>query len=349
MTYEETYSRAFRDILRIVGRGKKLQRDLTREEAREAMTLILTDSTVSQAQIGGFMVTMRVKEETSEEIIGFTQGVRDVMLDFPKPDVENLVDIALPYNGKTRNLQTGVAAAIALAACGVPVLLHGADHIPTKDGIAPLNLLRALGYSADSPPDLVKESIERTNFGILNIEHLLPQWTALTPLRHHFGIRTFMNSVEKLFNPADAPHHISGFYHSAYLNRMADCLPAENSWIVQGDEGSIDIRLGKKTRVYQAQGDEMVEFMLDAANYGFPDEADLATHPDPNLHADAIRKALAGEHGAAFDQIALTTAVLLWMLQRVPNIHDGLAITNEKLSSGQAISVLKAAQPIAGY
>jgi anthranilate phosphoribosyltransferase len=348
MSNREKHSAAFRDILKIVGRGKKLQRDLTREEAREAMHYLLSDA-VSDAQIGGFLVTMRVKEETSEEIIGFTQAAHDAMEAFPKPDVDGLVDIALPYNGKSRNLQTGIAATIVLAAIGVPVLLHGADNIPTKNGIAPLNLLRTLGYPADMPPEGIKQSIEQSNFGVLNIEHILPQWTALTPIRHHFGVRTLMNSVEKMFNPADAPHHISGFYHSAYLNRMADCLPAENSWIVQGDEGSIDIRLGKKTRVYQAQGDEMVEFMLDAANYGFPDEADLATHPDPNLHADAIRKALAGEHGAAFDQIALTTAVLLWMLQRVPNIHDGLAITNEKLSSGQAISVLKAAQPIAGY
>lgn len=347
MSNRDKHSAAFRDILKIIGRGKKLQRDLTREEACEAMRLLLSDS-VSDAQIGAFLVTMRVKEETSEEIVGFTQGARDVMRAFPKPDVEGLVDIALPYNGKSRNLQTGVASAILLAALGVPVLLHGADQIPTKNGIAALNLLRTLGYPADMPPEAIKQSIERSNFGVLNIEHVMPQWTALTPIRHHFGVRTLMNSVEKLFNPADAPHHVSGFYHSAYLNRMADCLPATNSWIVQGDEGSIDIRPGKKTRIYQAQGDEMVEFMIDAAEYGFADEVDLATHPDPNLHADAIRKVLGGEHGAAFEQTALTTAVLLWMLKRVESIHDGLAIASEKLSSGQALSVLKPKEPIAG-
>jgi anthranilate phosphoribosyltransferase len=198
-------------------------------------------------------------------------------------------------------------------------------------------------------PETVKQSIEQTNFGVLNIEHILPQWTALTPLRHHFGVRTLMNSVEKLLNPADAEHHISGFYHSAYLNRMADCLPAKNSWIVQGDEGSIDIRLGKKTRVYQAYNNEMVETMIDASDYGFPDEADLTTHPDPNLHADAIRKALAGEISPATHQIALTTAVLLWMLNQVEDVQSGLEIAYEKLHSGQALSILKTVQPIAGY
>ncbi|MEO1165379.1 MAG: anthranilate phosphoribosyltransferase [Chloroflexota bacterium] len=337
----------FRELLRVVGRGRKLQRDYTREEACEIMRLMLTDKAVSDAQIGGFLVTMRVKEETADEIIGFTQAVREVMQPFPKPDVKGLVDFALPYNGKTRNLQTGIGAFLVLAAAGVPVLVHGADHIPTKNGIAVLNLLRTIGYPADMPPEQVKQSIEQTNFGVLNVEHILPQWTALTPLRHHFGVRTLMNTVEKLINPADAPYHVSGFYHSSYLIRMATCLPAPNSWITQGDEGSIDIRVGKKTRVYKAVGEDMVEHMLDASDYGYPDEADLSMPVDPNAHADALRETLAGKAGAAYDQIALTSAVLLWMLDRVPDIHAGLSIAKQHLDSQQALAVLQAAHQFA--
>src|SRR5690606_35322004 len=112
---------------------------------------------------------------------------RDAMVPFPKPNVEGLLDIAMPYNGKTRNLQTGVAVGLVLAALGVPVLMHGADDIPTKNGIALLNLMRSLGYPADLPPDEVSRSIEQTNFGVLNIEHLLPEWTNLSEMRHHFG------------------------------------------------------------------------------------------------------------------------------------------------------------------
>jgi sulfite reductase (ferredoxin) len=334
----------FRELLRIIGRGRKLQRDLTTEEAHQAMRLMLSGQ-VSDAQIGGFLVTMRVKEETADEIRGFAQAMREAMKPFPAPQVEGLVDLALPYNGKTRSLQTGVAAALVLAAAGCPVLLHGADDIPTKNGIAVLNLLRTLGYPADMSVDGVRRSIERTCFGVLNIEHVLPQWTALTPLRHHFGVRTLMNTVEKLINLASAPFHISGFYHGAYLARLATCLPAPTAWIVQGDEGSIDIRPGKKTRIYRAQGERMVEVMIDAADYGFPDEADLTTPIDPNAHAEQIRRALRGEPGGAFDQIALTAAVLLWMVGRVPDIHTGLAVARQQLINGQALAVLQAAQP----
>lgn len=339
-------SEAFRDLLRIIGRGRKLQRDFTEEEACQAMKLMLGNQ-VSDAQIGALLVTMRVKEETAEEIRGFVHGARDLMEPFPLPKVDNLVDIALPYNGKTRNLQTGVVACLVLAAAGVPVLLHGADNIPTKNGIAVLNVLRTLGYPADLPPNQVGQTIEQVNFGVLNIEHVLPQWTALTPIRHHFGVRTLMNTVEKFFNPANASWHISGFYHSAYLNRMTPCLPAPNSWIIQGDEGSIDIRPGKKTRVYRPDGEEMTEIMLDAADYGYPDEVDLSAPVDPNVHAEMLKRALNGETGAAFDQIVLTAATVLWMLNRVADIQSGIEIAKEQLINRKALAVLQAAHDFA--
>lgn len=339
-------SEAFRDLLRIIGRGRKLQRDFTEEEACQAIKLMLGNQ-VSDAQIGALLVTMRVKEETAEEIRGFVHGARQLMQSFPLPIVQNLVDIALPYNGKTRNLQTGVVACLVLAAAGVPVLLHGADNIPTKNGIAVLNVLRTLGYPADFPPEQIRQAIEQTNFGVLNIEHVLPQWTELTPIRHHFGVRTLMNTVEKFFNPANASLHISGFYHSAYLTRMATCLPAPNSWIIQGDEGSIDIRPGKKTRVYRPDDEEMVEIMLDAADYGYPDEVDLSTPVDPNAHADLLKQALHGEAGAAFDQIVLTAGTLLWMLDHVPDISTGIEIAKEQLINQNALAILQAAHDFA--
>ena len=345
MTYSEDYSPAFRDILRIVGRGKKLQRDLTESEAEEAMRLILTGE-VSEAQIGGFLVTMRVKEETVEEIRGFVKAARAVMQTMRPPNVDNLVDIALPYNGKTRTLQTGVAAALVLAASGTPVLLHGADHIPTKSGVAVLNLLRALGYPADMPADEVARTIEETNFGALNLANVLPQWTALTPIRHNFGVRTLMNTAEKLLNPANARRHISGFYHSSYLGRMAEALPGSDSqWMVQGEEGSIDIRPGKKTRLYRAENGGLTEIMIDAADYGFNEVVPLDTPPDPQTHADIIRRILAGEAHEAVPQIVLTAAVLMWMTGATPDIAAGLEIARDQLRSGRAFVVLNAHKP----
>jgi len=335
-----TQSEAFRDILKIVGRGKKLQRDLTYEEAHQAMQLMLSDE-ISDTQIGGFLLTMRVKEETADEIHGFVDGARTLMKPMPQPDVDGLVDFGLPYNGKSRTLQSGVIALMLVACAGVPVIVHGADDIPTKSGVGVLNLMRALGYPADQTPDEVCRTIEKTNFGVLNLEQVLPQWTALTPLRHHFGVRTLMNTAEKLLNPANAPRHINGFYHGSYLRRLATTLPGTTAnWIVQGEEGSIDMRLGKKTRVYQAVGEEMVETMIDAGDYGFHDPVMLDYPNDAVYHAQTIRRMLEGEDHPLIPQILLTAATMLWMLDASPDIASALTIVQEKWDSGCLRSML---------
>lgn len=341
MPIETRFSKDFREILRIVGRGRKLQRDLTLDEAAQAMRLLLSGE-VSEAQIGGFLVTMRVKEETADEIIGFTQAAHEAIKPLRVPQVEGLVDVALPYNGKSRTLQTGVAALLVLAAAGIPILAHGADNIPTKTGVGVLNLLRAMNYPVDVEPDTVIASLKRTNFGVLNIGSVLPQWTDLTPIRHHFGVRILMNTVEKMLNPANAARHISGFYHSSYLIRMARALPGhEMSWIVQGEEGSIDIRPGKKTRVYRAIGDEMVETTVDATDYGFSEVVPLDAPNDAEYHAQHLQAALAGETGPVFDQIVLTAATMLWMLEAVPDIPSGIDLANSLLKQGHALRVLE--------
>ena len=334
------YSEEFREILRIVGRGRKLQRDLTTEEATAAMHLML-DGGISDAQIGAFLVTMRVKEETVDEIIGFRDGARRLMQPL-KINNNHLIDIALPYDGKAKSLQTGVAAAMMLAAAGHLVLLHGADNVPAKMGVGPLNLLRALGYPVDLPPEMVAHSIQTTGFGVLNIQHILPQWTALTPVRHHFGLRTLMNTVEKLLNPASASIHISGFYHSSYLNRMARALPGTmQNWIVQGEEGSIDIRPGKKTRVHRVEAEQMVETTLDAAEFGLSEHNALEMPNEPEAHAAVIQRALTGEPGPAFDQIALTAATLLWMVGAVPEVASGLTLARDLMASNQVMKIIE--------
>ena len=332
-------SQEFIEIIRVIGRGRKLRRDLTAEEAADAMRLILGDSSVSEAQIGAFLVTMRVKDESAEELRGFLQGVADYLVPL-KPDVENLLDLALPYDGKARYLQTGVMAAMVLASAGVPVLLHGADNIPTKCGVGPLNLLRALGYEADKTPESVGEDLRETNFGVLNVAHVLPRWTDLTPIRHHFGLRTLMNTIEKLFNPARAPLHISGFYHGSYLPRLT--LPgSRDNWVILGEEGGVDIRPGKKTRVFHAEGGEMIETVVNAADYGFGEVVPLEMPSDPAAHADALRRALDGESGPVFDQIQLTAATLLWMVRRVETIPAGLVLAGQLLRGGQVRLILE--------
>jgi anthranilate phosphoribosyltransferase len=334
------YSDEFKEILRIVGRGKKLQRDLTTDEATAAMRLILSGQ-ASEAQIGAFLVTLRVKDETGDELRGFLSAARPMMRPFPAPSVEGLVDLGLPYDGKANTLQVGVGAALVMAAAGVPMLLHGADDIPTKRGVAALNLLRALGCAVDLPPAQVSEQIEKCCFGVLNIAQVLPQWAALTPIRNQFGLRTAMNTVEKLFNPADAPIHISGVYHRTYLERLAAILPGQSAWLVQGEEGSIDMKYGRKTLLFRALNGHLEEVAVDAPEYGFA-PAELAPVPaDPQAHGKIIMQALKDRKGPGLNHIILTTGALLWMAGRTSDVASGIDLARDTVMSGKANSLLQ--------
>jgi anthranilate phosphoribosyltransferase len=329
----------FVDIVRIIGRGRKLQRHLTEEEATTAMRLMLSGA-ASQAQLGAFLVTMRTKEETAEELMGFIRGARQAMIPFSKPQVDGLLDIGIPYDGKAETLQTGAVAAMVVAAAGVPVVLHGADNIPTKYGVGVLNLLRALHYPVDDPPEIVSARVERTGFGVYNLARILPSWVELTPIRQQCGLRTLMNTVEKLFNPADAQHHISGFYHANYANRLAEVLPGSgHRWIIQGTEGSIDFRPGKKTRVYQAAGDHMVELTIDAIKYGF-DTPIVNASFDVGAQALMTQSILDGQPCAGADSVAFAAGMLLWMVRKVEDVSEGVTIARSLLASGRVKQML---------
>ena len=284
---------------------------------------------------------MRVKEETVEEIIGFLRSAKTLMTPFPTLNVNNLVDIALPYDGKAKGLQTGVIACLVLSAAGIPIILHGADDIPAKCGVTPLNLLRELGYPVDISLSQIAQNIENHYFGVLNIGEVFPQWTALTPIRHHFGLRTLMNSVEKLFNPANAPIHISGFYHSSYLKRMSQALPGTSrNWIMQGEEGSVDVRPGKKTRVYHADGDDMIETLIDAEALGYPNYDPLETPNDVKAHAKILRRVIDGERCPAFDQVVLTAGTLLWMVGGANDVQAGIEHAKSLILDGRVKQIL---------
>ena len=126
---------AFKPFLKAVGRGEKLKRDLTYEESKDAMRLILSRE-ATDAQIGAFLISQRVKGEAVDEILGFTDVVRTEFIQPIEPKVEGLLDLGVPYDGKAKTAQLAPAIAFVLSAVGVPVVLHGDEGVPTKEGVS---------------------------------------------------------------------------------------------------------------------------------------------------------------------------------------------------------------------
>jgi len=321
----------FKPFVRAVGRGAKLRRDLTVEESMQAMRMILRKN-ASLAQTGAFLIAQRVKGESESEIRGFTQVMREEFIQRISPRVENLLDIGAPYDGKAKTAQLTPAIAIILATCGVPVILHGTEGIPAKKGITPGAVFQSLGIP-HLLPEQVRLMIESVGIGFLSAEIFAPEWNNLTPLRCEFGLRTALNSVEKLFNPANAPYQISGFFHGEYLERLRLAQTGTRaSWIVQGEEGSIEMATGRATHVF-AEG-ESNDWILDPASVGFAARERVATPQSLDAHTKLNLSILYGEPGQALDQATLTAGVILTLLQVSTNLEDGIHKVREALKSG---------------
>jgi anthranilate phosphoribosyltransferase len=332
---EETLadSASFMPFVQAVGRGAKLRRDLTFEEAVQAMRLILRGE-ATQAQMGAFLIAQRVKGEAEAEIRGFAHAARDEFIQRIAPRVENLLDLGLPYDGKAKTAQLAPAVAVILATAGAAVVLHGDEGVPTKKGVTAGAVLRALGV-ADLPPEKVSDMVETVGFGYLSAGMFAPAWHALIPLRSEFGLRTALNSVEKLFNPADAPYQISGFFHGEYLERLRQSQTGTRaSWIVQGEEGSIEMASGRATHIFARE--ESDDWILDPASVGLAARERLSLPPDVTQHAELNAAVLAGHSGPGTEQAVLTAGAILTLLQVASDLADGIRRARQAIDSGAA-------------
>ncbi len=338
---------SFKPFVQAVGRGAKLRRDLSFDEAVEAMRLIMRGE-ATQAQMGAFLIAQRVKGEAETEIRGFAHAMREEFIQRISPRVENLLDLGLPYDGKAKTAQMAPAVAVILAVCGAPVVLHGDEGVPAKRGVTPGGVLRALGVPADLPPEQVRSMIETVGIGHLSAAVFAPGWHALIPLRCEFGLRTALNSVEKLFNPADAPYQISGFFHGEYLERLRNSQTGTRaSWIVQGEEGSFEMASGRATHIFAA--DESADWVLDPAAVGLPARERLALPPDVQQHSALNAAVLAGQPGPGTEQAVLTAGAVLTLLQVAADLADGIRRARHALETGAAQKRLDLARDFARH
>ncbi len=331
---------AFIPYVQAVGRGEKLKRDLTREEACEAMHLML-DGTATPAQIGAFLIAQRVKGETADEIVGFVEAAR-TFCRLIRPQVPNLLDLGLPYDGKARTLQLAPAIALIVAAAGQPVVLHGAPDVPTKQGVTPADVLQALGIPADQAPELVARQLETLSIGYLHAPRFAPAWHALTPIRQQFGLRTALNTVEKLLNPASASRCVAGFFHRNYLLRMRSavqqCYPG--SWLVLGIEGSIECRAGRTTRLYPTD-ETAPPLVVEAPALGFAEADEIEASPDPELHAEITRRILDNRPSPGRNTALLTAGVLLYLSGRTDCLGEGIELARAALAQRKTLQLLR--------
>ncbi len=329
---------AFRPFIRAVGRGEKLKRDLTYDEARDALRMILRRE-ASDVQIGAFLIPQRVKGESVDEIRGFTDVVREEFMQSIHPKVDGLLDLAPPYDGKAKTAQLAPAVALVLVSAGIPVIIHGDENVPTKGGVTPGAVLAGLGIAPDRQPDDVERMIEAVGFGHLRADRYVPLWSAFSELRWHFGLRTVFNTVEKLFNPAHAPYQISGFFHANYIERIRETQTGtQKSWMVQGEEGSIEMAAGRRSQLFAPDSAE--DLILEPSSLGLSERVRVSAEPDVAQHVALNASVMAGETSAAAEQVALTAGTMLYLLGAASAVGDGFEQVRKRLADGRVAETL---------
>lgn len=232
----------FAQYVRILGKGKKGTRSLTEDEAYDAMLMIMKGE-VLDVQLGAFLMLMRVKEESAEELVGFVKAARQFIED-TQQDLKHLhVDLDWSsYAGKRRHLPWYLLAIFALANAGYKVFIHGASG-HTIDRIYSEDVLMALGFPVAQCDTTAKEQLDSFNFCYFPLQHLCPKLHEIIELRNIMGLRSPVHTLSRLLNPCDAAVVMQGIFHPSYRQvhqHAAMALGYSDVAVIKGEAGEIE-------------------------------------------------------------------------------------------------------------
>lgn len=229
---------AFAPYVRILGKGKNGSRDLTEQEAFDAMSMILKGE-VQDVQLGAFLMLMRVKEETPEELVGFVRAARDSVA--PPQPIQVDLDWS-SYAGKRRHYPWYLFAALLLAQNGIRVLMHGsAGH--TAERIYTEDALKFLGIAPANDWNSARAHLDTEAFCYFPLQALCPPLHHMIDLRRILGLRSPVHTLARLLNPAGAAFVMQGIFHPGYRpvhQLAAQALGYTNAAVIKGEAGETE-------------------------------------------------------------------------------------------------------------
>jgi anthranilate phosphoribosyltransferase len=310
--------------------------DLGRQEAREVMGEIMGGEATS-AQISGFLVALRAKGETSDEIAGCAEAMRAHVLAV-RPAREDVVDVVGTGGDGARTFNISTTAAIVAAAAGSAVAKHGNRAVSSVSGSA--DVLEALGFTLEQPPERIAESIDTLGFGFMFAPLHHPAMRHAAPVRRELGTRTIFNVLGPLTNPAGARAGVFGVYAPDVARTVADALAVLDSrraYVVHGAHGVDELSPAGPNLVFEVADGEVRERVVDPLEFGIErcDPAELAGG-SPEDNARTARDVLAGAPGARRDAVVLNAAGAIAAGGHAQDLREGIAVADEAIESGRA-------------
>ncbi|MBD3766036.1 MAG: anthranilate phosphoribosyltransferase [Rhodobacterales bacterium] len=315
--------------------GLAADRALTRDEARAAFAALFQGE-ATPAQMGGFLMALRTRGETVDEIAAAAREMRDRCVKVTAPP--GAIDIVGTGGDGKGTLNISTAAALVVAGAGVPVAKHGNRNLSSKSGAA--DALGELGLNVMVGPEVVERCLAEAGIGFMMAPMHHPATRHVMPVRLELGTRTLFNILGPLTNPAGVKRQLTGAYAAHLIRPMAEVLAAlgsEAAWLVHGGDGSDELAISAPSRVAALKDGAIAEFEV------HPEEAGLPVHPfeailggTPAENAAALRALLAGARGAYRDAVLLNAAAALVVAGRADALRDAVPVAAHSIDSGAA-------------
>ncbi|MGH9212887.1 MAG: anthranilate phosphoribosyltransferase [Acidimicrobiales bacterium] len=328
---------AVRDVLGVLSQGQ----DVPADQAQAAMAQILVGE-ATDAQIAGFIVALRMKGETVDELRGLVDAMLAeadrVRLDVGAP----VVDIVGTGGDRAHTINVSTLSALVVAGAGGYVCKHGNRAASSQTGAA--DLLEALGVRIDCGPDEVARCVAEAGIGFCFAPRFHPAMRYAGPTRRELGIPTAFNLLGPLANPAGVRRYMIGVADAAMAERMAGVLAArgcERVIVVHGDDGLDELTVSTTSQVVELNGGSIQRWEVDPAALG------IARSPigslvggDPSTNATFAKRVLAGEPGPHYDIVTLNAAAGLMAAGLVDDLPEGLAVARASIDDGDAAAAL---------
>lgn len=325
----------FKPLIAKVASGEALSRD----EAEAAFDIMMSGE-ATPSQIGGFLMALRVRGETVEEIAGAvaTMRAKAVPVDAP-PGAIDVVGTGGDAAG-TYNIST--TAAFVVAGAGVPVAKHGNRALSSKSGAA--DVLKELGVNIELAPEKVAQCIREAGIGFMFAPAHHSAMRHVGPSRVELGTRTIFNLLGPLSNPAGVKRLLVGMFSPDWLEPAANVLKelgAEAAWMVHGAGGVDEISVAGRTQVVELKDGRITRFEISPADVGIaeaPLEAIKGGEAAEN--AKALRSLLEGAPGAYRDTVLMNAGAALVVAGAAKDLGEGVALATASIDQGKARSSL---------
>ncbi len=315
------------------------KKDLEVSEMKDLLTAIMNGK-VSSSQIAAVLVALRMKGETTDEIVGLIQAMREQMITV---DVKDAIDVCGTGGDGSNSINISTAVSFVAAACGVKVAKHGNRAASSKSGTA--DVLEALGININLTAEKAKEVIEKVGMVFLFAPNFHPATKYVAAVRKELKIRTVFNFLGPFLNPASTTRQLIGVPNidaAKKLIAVGKQLGYKHLVLVTSIDGMDEVSLSAVTHIFELQNGKEKEFIIDPKEYGFKIVSkEEITGGSAEDNAQILQEILDGKKGSKRDIVVLNSAVALYVADKVIDIKEGIQLAEKAIDSGAAKQVLE--------